>query len=328
MSVDLNEITARVLAGGSLTDAEAYALAAGAPLDDLLHAAGLVTSRFHTEYFDSCSIINARSGLCSEDCRWCAQAVRYSTGAEEYPMVPHATCMALGKYNQSKGIARFSLVTSGRSTAGRALRTFCSYYRDLREECPGMGLCASMGLLGPDELKALREAGVERYHCNMETAPSHFVTLCSTHTQADKLATIRAAREAGMEVCSGGIIGMGETMEQRVEFALFLRDEVAPVSIPVNILHPIPGTPLEGMEPLSDDDILRTVAIMRLVHPRAVIRFAGGRDRISPDTQRRAMLCAVNGAIMGDLLTTVGASIDQDRRMAVDCGYSLEPPEV
>lgn len=290
--------------------------------EELYAEAERITEEFHPGHrFDSCSIINARSGLCGEDCKWCAQAARYKTGTSEYPLVDRDTCLSMGRYNASKGIGRFSLVTSGRLMGPRSIERVCGYYRDLARECPGMGLCASMGLLPPEAMRALKEAGVERYHCNMETAPSFFPTLCSTHTQEDKLATIRVAREAGLEICSGGIIGMGETEEQRIEFAQLLA-EIEPVSIPINILVPIPGTPLADMLPLSDDEILTAVAVMRLLNPRAVIRFAGGRSRISPETQRRALRMAVNGAIMGDLLTTVGAVIDEDMRMARECGYT------
>ncbi|MDE6171229.1 MAG: biotin synthase BioB, partial [Duncaniella sp.] len=271
--------------------------------------------------FDSCSIINARSGLCPENCKWCAQSAHYATGAATYPLVSHEVCMTMGRMNREAGIGRFSLVTSGRAVTGKTLDTICSYYRELKEQ-GGMGLCASMGLLTLEALRKLREAGVERYHCNLETAPSHFGSLCSTHTIDDKIATIRAAREAGMEICSGGIIGMGESMEQRVEFALKLR-EIHPASIPINVLQPIPGTPLEKMKPLTDDEILRTVAIFRMVHPKAVLRFAGGRARISPQAQREALRVGINGAIMGDLLTTVGATIEEDKRMIKEAGYEF-----
>ncbi|MCM1521431.1 MAG: biotin synthase BioB [Muribaculaceae bacterium] len=325
MKVDINLLKDKVLSGEELTAAEAMSLADTTLYDiaELYEAAAEVTRRLHPRHFDSCSIINARSGRCGEDCKWCAQAACHHTGALEYPLVDHDTCLALGEYNNSRGIGRFSFVTSGRKTGGTALDTLCSYYRELREKCPEMGLCASMGLLREGDFVKLKEAGVERYHCNMETAPSHFPSLCSTHTQADKLRSIREARRAGLSICSGGIIGMGETMAQRIEFALFLRDEVQPVSIPMNILVPIPGTPLENMAPLTDDEILTTVAIFRLIHPRAVIRFAGGRTRIPADTQRRAIAIGVNGAIMGDLLTTIGAQIDDDIRMAEECGYKF-----
>lgn len=162
-----------------------------------------------------------------------------------------------------------------------------------------------------------------RYHCNLETAPSHFATLCSTHTIADKLATISAAREAGLDICSGGIIGMGETPRQRVEFALALL-EAKPVSIPINILMPIPGTPLEQSAPISEDEILTVVAIFRMIHPRAVIRFAGGRSSISRATQLEALRIGVTGAIVGDMLTTVGSTVASDRELAAEAGLDFD----
>ncbi len=321
--MNISELKEKVLSGGEITPEEATWLAdeAACPLDELLEASAEITRRFGNRKFDSCSIINARSGLCPEDCKWCAQSVRYATGAEVYPLVDRQTCMDVGEANRQAGIGRFSLVTSGRSVSGKTLDTICGYFSELHSR-GGMGLCASLGLMTPEGLRRLREAGVERYHCNLETAPSHFPTLCTTHTMAQKIATIRAAREAGMEICSGGIIGMGETMEQRVEFALFLR-EINPSSIPLNVLQPIEGTPLAGTPPLSDSEILRTMAIFRFVHPRAVLRFAGGRARISPRTQLRALEAAVNGAIMGDLLTTIGSGIEDDRHMIKEAGYEF-----
>lgn len=230
--------------------------------------------------------------------------------------------MDLADYNASRGIGSFSMVTSGRSVSGSALSTLCSYYRELHSRHPSMGLCASMGLLDSEALKELKEAGVTRYHCNLETAPSFFGSLCSTHDIEQKIETIRRASEAGMEICSGGIIGMGETMRQRIELALTLR-RVNPVSIPINVLQPIPGTPLENMEPLTDRELLQTVAIFRLIHPKVVLRFAGGRARISPEAQREALRIGIDGAIMGDLLTTVGAQIDDDIRMVREAGYEF-----
>lgn len=237
-------IKEKVMRGEEITPSEALSLASDeCDLSSLLDATAEVTNHFGSRKFDSCSIINARSGLCPENCKWCAQSAHYATGAATYPLVSHEVCMTMGRMNREAGIGRFSLVTSGRAVTGKTLDTICSYYRELKEQ-GGMGLCASMGLLTLEALRKLREAGVERYHCNLETAPSHFGSLCSTHTIDDKIATIRAAREAGMEICSGGIIGMGESMEQRVEFALKLR-EIHPASIPINVLQPIPGTPLE-----------------------------------------------------------------------------------
>lgn len=324
----INHFKEKVLNGGELTEAEAMSLATLTPdeYEELLEAAAEITDRFGSRDFDSCSIINARSGRCPEDCKWCAQSAHHKTDIAVYQLVDHDTCMELADYNHRRGIGRFSLVTSGRTLSGKALDTVCDYYRELSERESGMGLCASMGLLDSESLRRLHEAGVERYHCNLETAPSHFPTLCSTHTIDDKIKTIEAAREAGMEVCSGGIIGMGETMEQRVEFALTLR-RIRPVSIPINVLSPIPGTPLENAGPLTGRDILQTVAIFRMIHPHAVLRFAGGRALIDRETQRKALRIGINGSIMGDLLTTIGSQIDEDIAMIRECGYNFETPE-
>lgn len=322
--MDISAIKHRILAGGEITADEALALADPTPevRKAMREAAAEITAAMGPRKFDSCSIINARSGRCPEDCKWCAQSAHYSTTIHSYPLVDRDTCMEMADYNRRAGIGRFSLVTSGRAVKGRDLDAICSYYSELREREPGMGLCASMGLLDREAMVRLHEAGVHRYHCNMESCRSFFPTLCSTHTQEDKLEAIARAREAGMEICSGGIIGMGESMRQRVEFALELR-EISPVSIPINILQPIPGTPLEGAAPLDPEEYLDTVAIFRLVHPHAVLRFAGGRASLDAAIQRRALAIGINGAIMGDMLTTVGSQIAQDLEMVKEAGYTL-----
>ena len=324
MEIDITQLKERLLAGGDITEREAYALAdlSGADLETLMEAAAELTDALGSAKFDSCSIVNARSGRCQEDCKWCAQSAAFPTETLCYPLVDRDTCISLADYNAERGIGRYSMVTSGRTISGKALTTLCDYYDELKERHPDMGLCASMGLLDSGELTRLREAGVERYHCNLETAPSFFPTLCSTHTIEDKIATINRAREAGMEICSGGIIGMGESMRQRAELALTLR-RVSPVSIPINVLQPIPGTPLENMPPLTDEEILHTVALFRFIHPKAVLRFAGGRARISNRAQREALRIGINGAIMGDLLTTVGAKISEDIDMIREAGYEF-----
>lgn len=324
MDISISAIKERILAGGSITDSEAYALADLKPhqLPDLWEAAAEVTLAFIPRKFNTCSIVNARSGHCPEDCKWCAQSAHYKTSADVYPLIDRETCLKTAAMNRREGIGRFSLVTSGRAIRGAELRKACSYIRELADE-GGLGLCASMGILDAESMHQLKEAGVTRYHCNMETAPSHFGTLCSTHTIADKLATIAHARKEGMEICCGGIIGMGETPRQRVEFALALR-EVNPVSIPINLLNPIPGTPLQDAAPISDEELITTIAIFRLVHPRADIRFAGGRAAISHDTQLLAIKVGVNSAIVGDMLTTVGSTIASDRLLAKEAGLEFD----
>ena len=316
----MENLIEKVLAGGMLTDAEAYSLC-DIPSHELREAAAKVTAKFCPRVFDSCSIVNARSGKCSENCKWCAQSAHYRTGCEEYPLIDREKCMHAARLNHKAGVRRFSLVASGKAVKGETLKKITVMLREIREQL-GISTCDSLGLLDRDEMRQLYDCGVRRYHCNLETAPSHFATLCTTHTIEDKLRTIEYAHELGTEVCSGGIFGMGETKMQRIEFALTLR-RARPSSIPINFLSPIPGTPLENAEPLSDDEILDTIAIFRLVHPHTQLRFAGGRKRLSREIQLEALRIGINSGVVGDLLTTIGSTVDEDRRLIDDAGYEF-----
>lgn len=307
-----------------LTEAEVYALAeieSAEGLKALRDGAARITQRFSTGRFESCSIINARSGRCSENCKWCAQSAHFNTGCETYDLVDHDECMSAAQAHADAGIRRFSLVASGRSVRGKALTAIASMCREAGERT-GIQMCASLGLLGREELQELWDSGVHRYHCNLETAPSHFSTLCTTHTIEDKLRTIEAALEIGFSICSGGILGMGETRRQRAEFALTLR-RAHPDSIPLNILSPIPGTPLENTPLLSEDEFIDAVALFRFAHPRTELRFAGGRARLSREAQLEALRVGINGGIVGDLLTTLGSTVARDKNMAAEAGYSF-----
>lgn len=309
----------RVLQGEELTQDEALWLLHMPEKEELYEAAGAITRHFGKPAFNPCSIINARAGQCSENCKWCAQSGHYHTDSDVHGIVSAEQVLAQAQYDERKGVKRFCQVTSGRSVKGAALRKICDNYRELRRHT-NLFLCGSLGLLNRDELQQLWEAGMRRYHCNLEAAPSYFGEVCTTHTIEEKIQTLKWAREVGFELCSGGIIGMGETEEQRIELALKLR-EVRPESIPINILAPIKGTPLADIPPISDEEILTTVAIFRFLHPKAELRFAGGRARLSRDVQLKALGIGINAAVVGDLLTTVGSKIDEDRRLAEEAGY-------
>lgn len=320
----IKELKEKIIAGGSITAEEAYSLAdISSPEEraELWESAREITRKCCSRVFDSCSIVNARSGKCPENCKWCAQSTHHNTVIETYPLISKEECMKIARLNRSQGIRRFSLVTSGRKLTGKPLDTVCEWYSELHRE-GGISLCASMGLLQREDLQKLYDAGVRRYHCNLEAAPSFFPTLCSTHTVEDKINTINIAREIGFEVCSGGIIGMGETPRQRIELALELL-RIDPASIPINILCPIPGTPLENAASLTDEEILDCLSCFRFIHPTKILRFAGGRAKLSRDTQLKALEIGMNGAVMGDLLTTIGSKVNEDKQLIDEADYTF-----
>lgn len=310
----------KILNGGQISREETILLGNIADKQALYLAAGEIRDKLVGKRFDTCSIINARSGRCSENCKWCAQSAVFKTNIEEYELIDEQTCLDLAELNAEYGVDKFSFVTSGRALSDKNLDRICEYACKIRAHAD-IHLCASMGLLKKNQLQKLLDAGIKRYHCNLETSPEYFSALCTTHTTTDKIETIRAAQEIGMEVCSGGIIGMGENMEDRIDLAFTLK-ELGIKSVPINVLNPIPGTPLENALPLSDEEVLTTIALFRFILPDAYLRFAGGRMLIA-HIETKAIQAGINAAIVGDLLTTVGSKVKEDMEKVKKMGFTL-----
>ncbi len=268
-----------------------------------------------------CTITNAKSGRCSEDCSWCSQSVHFKSKVDCYDLVDKDSTVKTASDHEAMGVGKHSLVTSGHSLSDKELSRIIPIYKEIRETS-AISLCASMGLLNKSQLERLKtEAGVSRYHCNIESAPSHFGKLVTTHTIEEKVETIKAAMELGMGVCSGGILGMGETMEQRLEMAFFL-NELQVDSIPLNILTPISGTPMENESPLTKDEILLSVAMFRIINPKTQIRLAGGRNIVA-DYEEELLNCGLSGVMTGDYLTTSGKSMNEDLKNLKNFNYKI-----
>lgn len=307
----------KVLEGNDITKEEALFLM-GEDLEELAQAADEIRKKFCGNGFDICSIINGKSGNCSENCKFCAQAGCYHTGQECYPLVSTETIMEGAKKNYEEGALRFAVVTSGKRLSEKEIDTVCQSLSQVHKEVP-IELCASFGLLKEKDFIKLKEAGVTRVHNNLESSRSYFEKMCSTHTYDEKIATIKAAQKVGLSVCSGGLMGIGETQEDRVDMAMTLR-ELGITSVPLNMLSPIKGTPLGERECLKEEDMRRIVAVYRFVLPKASIRLAGGRGLM----EHYGMTCFTagsNATITGTLLTTAGVTSKQDMETIKELGY-------
>ncbi len=292
-------------------------------LDELCKGADLIREHFIGDTVDLCSIINGRSGRCPEDCKYCAQSAHNHTNCEVYDFLPEETILEACKMNEAEGVHRFSIVTSGRALSGEEFEKAIHAYETMHAECK-IDLCASMGFLSAEQLHRLHEAGVTSYHHNIETSRRNFPNICTTHTYDQKIETLKVVKAEGMCACSGGIIGMGETWEDRLDMAISLA-ELGIDSIPLNALMPIPGTPFENMQSLSEDDILRTIAFFRFINPCANIRLAAGRALLTDDG-RIAFESGASATITGNMLTTAAcATIRSDKKMLADLGRDAVP---
>lgn len=312
----------KIIDGYRLTKEDDLSVLLTADLDELCTGADKIREKLCGNKVDLCSIINGRGGRCSENCKFCAQSAHHNTDCEEYGFLEQKTFMEGCAYASEQGVNRYSIVTAGRTMEGEDLEKAIAAYQAMHEEYPDMILCASHGLVKGEDLKRMREAGVTMYHSNVETSEHFFPEICTTHTYEDKLNEIRLAKEAGMEVCSGGIFGMGETWQDRLDMAALLA-QLQVNSIPLNFLLPIKGTPLEDREKLTQEEIIRIVAIFRYLNPTAFIRIAAGRSYFEQGGEI-LFRAGANATLTGDMLTTVGNNIAQDREMLKGLGFQLK----
>jgi biotin synthase len=267
------------------------------------------------------SIISAKTGGCPEDCTFCSQSARYTTDVERQPMLKTADLVRLARETRERGGTEFCIVIAVRGPNSRMLDQVCAAVRAIRAEVD-IEVAASLGLLEEGQAQRLAAAGLHRYNHNLEAGPGFFPRICTTHSFADRVDTCRRAVAAGLELCSGGIFGMGETWPDRLDLGFHLR-ELGALEIPCNFLNPRPGTPLDGAELLPALEALRCTALMRLINPRAVIRYAGGRELVLRDLQAYGMLAGANGLIVGNYLTTLGRSAEHDLAMLADLGMPV-----
>ncbi|MDO8489687.1 MAG: biotin synthase BioB [Candidatus Omnitrophota bacterium] len=283
------------------------------PLPELIVKADNVRKQFAKDGVELCNILNAKSGTCSQDCKFCAQSARHKTGVQAYPLKSKVEMLDAARRAKKIGAERFDIVTSGDKLSKDDFCKIVDVISEITKKIK-IKMCASLGSMGFDEFSLLKKSGLTRYHHNIETSPRFFKKIVSTHTFEDRLKTIKAAKRAGLEVCSGGIIGMGETMDDRIQMALILK-ELEVDSVPLNVLVPIPGTPLAEREVLSCEEAIRTIAIFRIILKDKIIKIAAGRESVLKDFQALGFMAGANGMLIGGYLTIKGRSVEEDLKL-------------
>ena len=287
-------------------------------LDALIERAGILRKKYKGNHVSIHILTNVRSGNCSQDCAYCAQSCRSNADIDTYKWVEDEKLYNDNDFVNEHHLSRHCIGLSGMGFTDAEIEQLAGRIRKMKET--GTHLCCSIGFLTEKQAKMLKDAGLDRINHNLNSSRNYYSHICTTHTFDQRVENIHMLQRLGFEICSGGIIGMGETMKQRIELAFELK-ELEVCSVPMNILNPIPGTPLEHMPPISDEEILVTIAIFRFILPRTFIRFAGGRARLSRETQKQALSAGVNGLLMGDMLTTLGSGVNEDKSLAREAGY-------
>lgn len=270
-----------------------------------------------------CSLINARNGKCSQDCKYCAQSSHYCTHIESYPLVEVEEVRKVALEAKSNHVSRFAIVTSGKTPDESDFDKMLEMIEEINK-IEGLRSCASIGILTDEQAKRLAEAGLKRFHHNINTSESYYPEICTTHTWRDRYNTCKLIKKYGMELCCGVILGMGESVEQRIEMALELA-EIQPDSIPINILMPIPETPFENYgDKIDEENVLRTLAVFKIANPNSILRFCGGRMRLSEENQRKALNTCVEGIMVGNYLTTIGKAPEEDIKTMHELGKTIK----
>jgi biotin synthase len=324
MSYLVQRLADKVINGGSLSyaDAEGFLDIANVDLPVLLSQANRIRTYFRKDKISLCSITNAKSGSCSQDCKFCAQSANHKTGSPRYPLITPAEMLNRARRAVESKTERFCLVTSGGQLSAEEFADICRGLILIKKEFPGLKLDASLGKLTLERAQELKQAGLSRYNHNLETVASYFSKICTTHTFQDRLETVRLLKKSGLEVCCGGIFGLGETSQQRLELGFALR-QLDVDCIPINLLNPIAGTPLEKQVVLDFDEIFKMIAIFRFIHPKKEIKICGGRQAILKDRQSQIFSAGADSIILGDYLTTKGSLSQDDFAMIESLGLRV-----
>ena len=320
----LSELSGRVLNGVNITQSEAQHIISLRKQEDivaLIAHANAIRNHFKGTRIDLCAVVNAKSGRCSEDCIFCAQSAYYKTDIQTYPLLDINEIIKMAKVAKDNGAHRFGIVTSGKGiTSAKEFEKICESIEEISKNSDIIP-CASLGVLSYEQSHCLRDAGLKRYHHNLETAQSHFSKICSTHSFEERVQTILMVKKEGFEVCSGGIFGLGETPEQRIELAFALRD-LDVDSVPLNFLNPIAGTPAVKYPPLPPLEILKIIALFRFILPRRDIRMCGGREICLRTLQPLMYFAGANGTLVGNYLTTSGRNPEVDLQEIKDLDFT------
>ena len=314
-----------ILNGEPLTEQQALTIlhSSGADLTEILAGAHRIKEKHFGDRIELCSIINAKSGRCAENCAFCAQSAHAETDAPVYPLKSREEILAGARQAVAEGSHCYGIVTSGsRINPGEELEIVLAAIRDIRKET-GIDPSASLGILDLETAEKLAEAGCVTYHHNLETARSFFPNICTTHDYEDDVQTVRIAKQAGMKVCCGGIFGLGESLEQRIELASTIR-ELDVDSVPLNFLNPISGTRLQGARNLSPMDCLRIIALFRYMLPDKRISVCGGREPNLREFQSWIVIAGASGTMVGNYLTTSGRNRETDLQMFEDAEVKID----